>query len=339
MPTTHMAKDYYKILGVPRNASQEEIRKAYRQLARKYHPDLNPNDKNAKEKFQEVQEAFEVLSDPQKREMYDRYGASFQYAGGGAGPGTGGFYQTGPEEFTFFFGDDFDLGRFFQERYQTDARAGQQPGGMGFESIFDRLRRAAGAGARTAETRGPARRGQDVESEVTIPFTTAVEGGSVSITVPRPDGRRETISVKIPAGIEDGKKIRLRGQGQPGLFGGTPGDLYLVVRVAPHPCFERKGNDLYVRVPVTIPEAVFGTKVEIPTPYGKIALKIPPGTASGKKLRVPGYGVRPADEPAGDLYAEVLIIPPPHIPEHLRESLQQLQQLYTSDVRAGVSWR
>ncbi|MGB9689821.1 DnaJ C-terminal domain-containing protein [Thermogutta sp.] len=335
-----MARDYYKILGVPRNATDEEIRKAYRQLARKYHPDLNPNDKNAKEKFQEVQEAFEVLSDPQKREMYDRYGASFQYAGAGAGArpgaGRGGFTQTGPGEFTFFFGDDFDLGRFFEERYQ-DFPGGR--GGMGgFEDLFQHFRRAAGRG-KTAETTGAGLRGQDVESDVTIPFTMAVEGGEVAINVRRPDGRTETLSVKIPAGIEDGKRIRLRGQGAPGPFGGEPGDLYLTVHVAPHPHFERKGKDLYVKLPVTIPEALFGAKVDVPTPHGTISLRIPPGTASGKKLRVSGYGVRPVGEPAGDLYVEVLIVPPPHVPENLKESLQRLQEAYTSNVRAGVAWR
>lgn len=333
-----MARDYYKILGVPRNATQEEIRKAYRQLARKYHPDLNPNDKNAKEKFQEVQEAFEVLSDPQKREMYDRYGASFQYAGAGAGagPGRGGFTQTGPGEFTFFF-DDFDLGRFFEERYQNDFPGGRG-GPTGFEDLFQHFRRAASR-TRTAETGRAAFRGQDVESEVTIPFTTAVEGGEVAITVARPDGRRETLSVKIPAGIEDGKRMRLRGQGQPGLLGGEPGDLYLTIHVAPHPVFERKGNDLYVKLPITIPEALFGAKVDIPTPYGRISLRVPPGTASGKKLRVPGYGVRPAGAPAGDLYAEVMIVPPPTVPDHLRSSLEALRQAYTSDVRSGLTWR
>ncbi len=332
-----MARDYYKILGVPRNATKAEIEKAYRRLARKYHPDMNPNDASAKEKFQEVQEAFEVLSDPQKREMYDRYGASFQYAGsgaGGAGPGYGGFYETHPGGFTFTF-DDFDLNRFFQERYRDDFLGGR-PSGTGFEELFAQFQRAAGRAR--PETGRAAYRGQDLHSEVTIPFNVAVEGGKVDITVNRPGVGRETLAVMIPAGIEDGKKIRLKGKGAPGPAGGEPGDLYLTVHVAPHRWFERKGNDLYVKVPVTIPEAIFGAKVEIPTPKGRIALRIPPGAASGKKLRVPGYGVHPRDGTPGDLYAEVQIVPPPQVPESLKSSIEQLAREYPRDVRADLHW-
>lgn len=331
-----MARDYYKILGVPRNASKAEIEKAYRQLARKYHPDLNPDDKNAKEKFQEVQEAFEVLSDPQKREMYDRYGASFQYAGaGGPRPGPGGGYhqyKTGPEEFTFVF-DDFDLGQFFNERYRDDF-----PGGRRGASPFDIFEHFQRAGTRTRRA-GAGPRGSDVSSEVTIPFVTAIEGGEITISLNRPGSGPETLSVKIPPGIEDGKRIRLKGQGEPSPTGGEPGDLYLTVHVVPHPYFERKGNDLYVKVPVTIPEAAFGTKVEIPTPKGRIALKIPPGSSSGKRLRVPGYGVSGHGGPPGDLYAEVQIVLPPSIPDHLKDALQQLNNAYTRNVRADLHWR
>jgi len=333
-----MARDYYKILGVPRNASKAEIEKAYRQLARKYHPDLNPNDKNAKEKFQEVQEAFEVLSDPQKREMYDRYGASFQYAGSGTGqtgPGRGGFYQTGPGEFSFVF-DDFDLGKFFEERYQNDF-ARSRTAGTGFEDLFAQFQRAAGR-ARPGPGR-EAYRGQDLQSEVTIPFNVAIEGGEVNITVNRPGIGPETLAVKIPPGIEDGKKIRLKGQGAPGPAGSEPGDLYLVVHVAPHPCYERKGNDLHVKVPVTIPEAILGAKVEVPTPKGRIALRIPPGTPSGKKLRVPGYGITPRGGKPGDLYAEVHIVPPPHVSDNLKHMVEQLAREYPGDVRADLRWK
>ncbi|MGQ9760982.1 MAG: DnaJ C-terminal domain-containing protein [Thermogutta sp.] len=333
-----MARDYYKILGVPRNATKAEIEKAYRQLARKYHPDLNPNDKSAKEKFQEVQEAFEVLSDPQKREMYDRYGASFQYAGTGggwSGQGPGGFSRTGPGEFSFMF-DDIDLGRFFEERYQNDF-PGSRTRGTVFEDLFAQFQKAM-RGARPETGRG-AYRGEDVQSEVTIPFHVAVEGGEISLTVDCPGIGPETLAVKIPPGIEDGKKIRLRGHGAPGPAGAKPGDLYLTVHVAPHPCFERKGKDLLVKVPVTIAEAILGTKVDIPTPKGRIALKIPPGTPSGRKLRVPGFGVAPHGESPGDLYAEVQIVPPPKISESLKQTVEQLAREYPHDVRADLRWR
>lgn len=333
-----MARDYYKILRVPRNATKAEIEKAYRQLARKYHPDLNPNDNTAKEKFQEVQEAFEVLSDPQKREMYDRYGASFQYAGSGAGrggQGQSGFSWTGPAGFSFVF-DDIDLGKFFEERYQDDFPGGRTRG-TGFEDLFAQFQRAAG---RTRPGAGRAAyRGEDLQSEVTIPFHVAVEGGEISVTVNRPGIGPGTLAIKIPPGIEDGKKIRLRGQGAPGPVGTEPGDLYLTVHVAPHPCFERKGKDLLVKVPVTIAEAILGTKVDVPTPKGRIALKIPPGTPSGRKLRVPGYGVAPPRETPGDLYAEIQIVPPPKISESVKQLVEQLAREYPHDLRADLRWR
>jgi len=322
-----MAKDYYETLGVPRNASQAEIQKAYRELARKYHPDKNPNDKTAKKKFQEVQAAFDVLNNPQKREMYDRYGSAFETSGAGGAGGPRGAGPWGPGS-AGPFGFDVDLGDLFGEQFEGGA-------GGRFSDIFSQFRRA-GAGPRSKRTRPP-RRGNDVRHEIQIPFATAVNGGEVRLDVQRPSGKTESLAVKIPAGIEDGKKIRLRGQGEPGPDGGTPGDVLLTVRVAPHPCFQRRGNQLHLSVPVTLPEAVLGAKIDIPTPRGTVSLKVPPGTSSGTKLRVRGHGVAAKDGP-GDLLAEIEIVLPQEIDQATREAIARLDRNYPDDPRATLRW-
>jgi DnaJ-class molecular chaperone len=324
-----MADDYYKTLGVPRNASQAEIQKAYRELARKYHPDMNPNDKTAKKKFQQVQAAFDVLNNPEKREMYDRYGSSFEtYAGGpqqpgGWGPGGPGGPGGGPGGARF---EDVDLSQFLGERFGQE-----MPGGLG--DIFGQFRRAAGRQRKPA-----ARQGVDLQQEMQIPFNTAISGGEVQIAVQRPTGRTETIAVRIPAGIEEGKKIRIRGQGDPGPTGGKPGDILLTIRVAPHPCFQRQGNHLRVRVPVTLGEAAMGAKIDIPSPRGTVALNVPPGTSSGTKLRVKGLGVTPKTGAAGDLLAEIQIVLPKNLTPTDREAIQQVDQHYTQTPRKDLRW-
>jgi DnaJ-class molecular chaperone len=291
---------------------------------------MNPDDKTAKKKFQEVQAAFDVLSDPQKREMYDRYGSSFETTGGagrrgaawGAGPGEG---------FGGFRFEDIDLGDLFGGRF------GEGPGGPGVDlgDLFGQFARGAGRPGKRPAGR---RRGSDLESEVEIPFATAINGGEIRLDLDRPGHPRGSVAVKIPAGIEDGKKIRLRGQGSPSPAGGEPGDLLLVVRVAPHPCFQRRGNHLHVKLPVRLSEAVLGAKVDVPTPRGTVALKIPPGTSSGAKLRVKGHGVAPQNGPAGDLFAEVQIVLPPKIDESSREMVRRLDQQYAQDPRANLRW-
>ncbi len=320
--------DYYKILGVPRNASLSEIQKAYRKLARKLHPDVNPNDKDAKKKFQELQAAFEVLSDPQKREMYDRYGSSFEAMGGGPRPGstwgtgaTSGFEQYGPFE-------DVDFAQFFGERF------GSQFGGE-FSDLFAQFRQGPGRTRRTSTAR---RRGEDVHQEITIPFQTAVTGGEVELDVRRPDGRIETLRVKVPAGIEEGKKIRLRNQGTSPLPDVPPGDLLLTVRIQPHPHFQRRGNNLYVKVPVTLAEAVLGARVDVPTPKGTVSLRIPPGTSSGAKLRIRGHGVEPPNSPPGDLLAEIQIVIPKNLDESSQQFIRQLDERYPQNPRADLRW-
>lgn len=322
-----MAEDYYKTLGVRRDASSEEIQKAYRDLARRYHPDVNASP-DAKKKFQEVQAAFDVLNDRQKREMYDRYGSSFEGMGG-RGP------QGGPQGHPFgggmppgAGGEDFDFSQFFGERFGG--------GGVDLGDILGQFRR--GGAGRTRSGAGRRRRGTDLEHEIQIPFTTAIAGGEAQISVQRGDGRVETLGVKIPAGIEDGKKIRLRGQGEPAEPGGTPGDILLTIRVAPHPSFTRRGNDLFVKVPVTLAEAALGGKIDVPTPRGTVALQVPPGTSSGKKLRVKGQGIAPKSGTPGDLFAELQIVLPKTLDEATREAIRKLDQQAPQDVRANLRW-
>jgi DnaJ-class molecular chaperone len=328
-----MADDYYKTLGVGRDASQAEIQKAYRELARKFHPDMNPDDKSAKKKFQQVQAAFDVLNSPEKREMYDRYGSSFETMGAGGGgpqggytwkswPGGGAGGQGG------FNPEDIDFSQFFGERFG-------QEGGGGFGDLFSQFRRTAGQKGQKA---GGGRRGGDILHELQIPFNTAISGGEVQISVSRGSGKSETISVKIPAGIEDGKKIRIRGHGEPGPKRGTPGDIILTIHVSPHPMFQRRGNDLLLKVPVTLGEAVAGAKIDIPTPQGTVGLKVPRGTSSGTKLRVKGRGVVPKSGVPGDLLAEIQIVLPKDLGEPDRQTIVEIDKRYAQNPRTNLRW-
>jgi len=323
-----MAEDYYRILGVNRDASSADIQKAYRKLARKYHPDLHPDDKAATKKFQEVQKAFDVLNDPSKREMYDRYGDSFESmgrAGAGAGPG-GGFRaggaghpgQAGPE--------GFDFSSFFGDRDAAESGT--------FADIFSHFRRGGGRSPRQPQA------GADVHAEVEIPFTTAVLGGATQIMLQRQDGTSATIEVKIPAGIADGKKIRLRNQGEQPPDA-PPGDLLITVRVQPHPFFQRRGDHLDVKTPVTLAEAALGAKIDVPTPKGVISLRVPPGTSSGVKLRVKGHGVPTKNGPPGDLFAEIQIVLPKPLDDESLELIKQFDARNRSnqpDPRADLHW-
>jgi len=327
-----MAEDYYQVLGVPRSASQTDIQKAYRELARKFHPDMNPDDKSAKKKFQRIQAAFDVLNDPQKREMYDRYGSSFEAMGGG-GPRGGATWRTTRGAGPAFSGsqfEDLDFSQFFGERFGAEPESAG-----GFADFFSQFRRGAGT-RRTAS--GRPRRGTDLVHEITIPFTTSVVGGEVQITVDRQSGRVETIAVKIPPGIVDGKKIRLRGQGSAPSEGGQPGDIILTVHVEPHPFFQRRENNLIVRVPVTLAEAALGAKVDIPTPKGTVAIQIPPGTSSGTKLRVKGHGLVPKNGPPGDLLAEVQIVLPRQLDETARDLIRQIDERCRQNPRVHLRW-
>jgi DnaJ-class molecular chaperone len=328
-----MAEDYYKTLGVSREASQAEIQKAYRELARKYHPDMNPDDKTAKKKFQQVQAAFDVLNNPEKREMYDRYGSSFETMGAG-GPQGGqawGAWPGGAGGPGGFNPEDIDFSQFFGERFGQEGGGG----GGGFGDFFTQFRKA---GSPKAPRGGTARRGADIVHELQIPFNTAILGGEVQLSVERRSGKTETLSVKIPPGIDDGKRIRVRGQGEPAPRRGTPGDILLTVRVAPHPCFQRHGNNLQVKVPLTLGEAAAGAKIDVPTPRGTVALKVPAGTSSGTRLRVKGQGVAPKNGTPGDLFAEIQIVLPKTLSETDRQALREIDGHYPQEPRANLRW-
>jgi len=292
-----MAEDHYQTLGVPRTASAEDIRKAYRELARKYHPDLHPDDAAAKEKFKKVQTAFDVLNDTSKREMYDRYGSAFEGVGGGGpggGPGAGGQGPFGGGFPGGGGGGEIDLESLF--------------GGGGFADMF---RGGGGGGTAGRATRGRRRAaqvaGEDVTARIEVPFKLAIDGGKTDVRLDRA-GKTETISVTIPQGLPDGARMRLRGQGLPGSGGGPAGDLLLEVRVESHPVFRRSGDTLELTLPVSLAEAIEGAKVDVPTPWGTIALRIPPRTSGGRKLRAAGMGVHHANGAKGDLIAEVQIM-------------------------------
>ena len=311
MPQT---KDYYDILGVDEDASAKEIKKAYRDLARKYHPDRNPDKPNAEERFKEIQEAYSVLSDEEKREEYDarrRFGGGF---GGQGFGGNGGRQRRAP-------GGGFDV-RFEQ--------GGEGFGGIGdiFSSFFGGGGRGgAGRGGGGAQTRDPFGQrqqasGRDVETTLRISFDDALRGGKREVTLP--DG--ETIRINIPKGVRSGFKIRLRGRGEAGPRG-QRGDLYVTFKVADHPRFRRKGDDIYVTEEVDAIEAMLGTERQIPTPYSQnIKITIPSGTQPGEKLRLRGQGVKTEDRGTGDLYVEVDVTIPENLSESQRETLRTAAQ-------------
>jgi curved DNA-binding protein len=292
-------KDYYSILGVSRNATKEDIKKAYRKLARKYHPDLNPGNKDAEQKFKEIQEANEVLSNEEKRKNYDTFGtADFQ-----AGPGRTRWRWSegapgGPGGFEFDIGD---LG--------------------GFENLFGDI-----FGPRWAE-RGPTR-GRDIEYQVTIDFETAIKGGTrdLSISKQTRDGKvvTETLSVRIPAGVDDGSRIRVKGKGEEGR--GTSGDLFLRIKVRPHPIFGRKIDDIYIDLPITFYEAALGAHITVPTIDGSATLTVPPNVQTGTKLRLKGKGVENLKTgQRGDQYVVLKIVMPETINERTKSVFEELR--------------
>lgn len=320
-------RDYYEVLGVARDAAPDAVKKAYRKLARQYHPDVNPGDKAAEKNFKEVQQAYDVLSDQEKRAMYDRYGAAGFEGMGAAGP------RTSASEWSARFGEPgqetIDFSEFFGSYAQPGGAGGGHEGGAGlFEDLIGRMR-----GGRA----GKPRAGRDVEAHLAIPFLTAVRGGQTSIDVQRGDGRRESLVVKIPPGVDDGSKLRLKGQGEPGPKGAPAGDMTIVISVQPHPYFKREDRNLLVEVPLTIAEAVLGARIEVPSLDGMKSLPIPAGTSSGQKLRLKGQGVPGSGgKPDGDLFVVVRIVAPKNVDEESKRLIQEFASRNEQTPRAGL---
>jgi molecular chaperone DnaJ len=382
MPTTTKT-DYYELLGVPRKASVKDIRAAFRKLARKYHPDLNPGDKAAEEKFKQIQEAYDVLSDSKKRQMYDQYGFYSENLPPGGYPG--GHEGASDPSVNFDFGG-FDFG--------GGAGAGGAGGGASFRDLFSQF--FGGRGGVAAEPEHEP--GGDLEYQLEIDFWDAVRGAVKKLSITRMDTcetchgtgtigspqtcptchgtgsiqqaagkmrfnvpctrcggtgklrtacrtcggegrvrRAETIEVRIPAGVANGGRVRVPGKGNAGTMGAPAGDLYLRVVVRPHPFFERRGNDLYTKVPVTVSEATLGAKIEVPTIDGRSLVKIPPGTNSGSTLRLREKGVPSARNGArGDQYVEVQVVVPKRTDERVRNLMKELEKIEPEDPRKDL---
>ncbi|HXJ07677.1 MAG TPA: molecular chaperone DnaJ [Candidatus Acidoferrum sp.] len=377
---TTTKQDYYDLLGVSRKASAKDIRTAFRKLARKYHPDLNPGDKSSEEKFKQLQEAYDVLSDSKKKQMYDQYGF---YSDNIPPGGPGGGPQQDGEGVNFDFGG-FDFG----------GGSGAQGGGASFRDLFSQFFRG-GRGASGEPEHEP---GGDLEYQIEIDFWDAVRGAVKKLTITRLDTcdtchgtgaigsaqtcptchgsgtiqqaagkmkfnvpctrcggagkirkvcptcsgegrlrRTETIDVRIPAGVASGSRVRVPGKGNAGTMGAPPGDLYLRVDVKPHPFFERRGDDLYTKVPVTVTEATLGAKVEVPTIDGRSLVRIPPATNSGKTLRLKEKGVPSARHGTrGDQYVEIQVVVPQPTDERVRTLMKELETIAPEDPRKDL---
>lgn len=323
-------KDYYKILGVDKKATAKEIKKSYRKLARQYHPDVNPGDASAENKFKDINEAYEVLSDQEKREKYDRFGSEwqrFEQAGGRAQDFNWSQWSTQP--------GGYGTRTMSQEEFEQMFGGGGMGGGMGggfsdfFETLFGSFggarRSTGGFGAGQDFTRSYAQRGQDIEHEVEISLEEAFYGTTRALQWE--DGR--TIEAKIPRGVKSGSKVRLSGQGQAGMGGAAAGDLYLRIKVAPNALYERKGDDLHVTARVDFFTAMLGGKTTINTIDKSVNLSIPQETANDKQFRLSGLGMpklRKPDE-RGDLYARVKVLLPRNLTEEEKELVAKWQAM------------
>lgn len=312
-------RDYYETLGVPRTASEDEIKKAYRRLARKLHPDVNKDDPRAEEKFKEINEAYTVLSDPEKRQRYDQLGAHWQNGADFTPPPGWQTYQVNMEDLA-------DLGDLFGDL-------------GGFSDFFATLFGAAGRrGPRAGGTRaGFAVKGRDTEAEISLSLREAHLGVKRIITIDDAAGRRRQLEVNIPRGVREGTTIRLAGQGAPGAGGGPPGDLHLKVRLLPDRVFSPAGgDDLQLELPLAPHEAVLGAKVRVPTLDGAVEMTIPPGSQAGQRLRLRGQGLSRRDGGRGDLYVRLRIVTPPQPTAEERELYARLASISRFDPRWGM---
>lgn len=313
-------RDFYEVLGVSHRAGDGEIKSAYRRLAKKYHPDQNKGDADAERKFKEVQEAYSVLSNQEKRARYDQFGHA------GVDPqfsGAGRAHWSTADGTTIDFDTIADMFDF-----------GGARGGVG--SLFEEL---LGRTGRSRAGAHPPAGGSDIETSVTLTFDQAIRGSTLDLRLSGANGETtdQTISVRIPPGVHDGQRIRIRGKGRPGRRGGAPGDLYVVCRVQPHPYFQRIGDDIYLQVPITISEAALGGKVDVPTPDGVRTVSIPPGTSSGTKLRLAEQGVaRSKGGGRGDFYTVIKIVPPKTMTGEQRRAMQRFADADATNPREGL---
>ncbi len=314
-----MPKDFYEVLGVQRDASVDAIRSAYRKLARQYHPDRNPGDKAAAAKFREIQEAYDVLSDKDKKAKYDQFGHAFEHMGNGPS-GSGG---QGPFTWQWSSGPGQESAHVDPAIFQSLFEQMMGGGGPGFG--FEAAKGKSGKGKSRKGTQSPP---QDVQQQAFIDFITSINGGNVDVVTPA----GQHISLRIPPGIESGKIMRLRGQG----FNG--GDLLVAVQVQPHAYFRREGYDLIVEVPLTFAEAALGAKVDVPTLEGMVTLTVPEATSSGKRLRIRGKGIVKPDGSRGDQYVEVKVVMPPHWAGKSHALLKELAELNPYHPRANAKW-
>jgi len=317
-------KDYYKTLGVPKTASAEEIKKAFRKLARQHHPDVNRKPE-AEKRFKEINEANEVLSDPEKRKRYDQVGPDFaRYAGNGGGQPGGFRWSYGGQPGAAGFGDDAGaFSDFFRTLFGDE---GGVSGTFSTEDLF-----SGTAGRRGRRTRAVP--GQDIEYELEVSLPEAYKGLEQQIEIKDPSGKARRLTVKIPPGVRDGQRIRLAGQGGPGSNGAPAGDLYLRVKVKPHPLYQRDGDDLRMELPVALHEALLGAEVTVPTLKGRVSLRIPPETQNGRTIRLAGQGLPRKDGGFGDLYVTVRVVLPTKLTDEYKESIQKIAERHGDDPR------
>jgi curved DNA-binding protein len=337
-------KDYYGTLGVAKTATEKDIKQAFRKLARKYHPDVNPGDKSAEAKFKEINEANEVLSDPAKRQKYDELGANWRmYEQAGAAGGPGAAPQGGAWNIHFGGGPGADRGgaRTMSEEEMREMFGGADPFSDFFHTFFGGFGGSGGGASgpmgeetgrrgRGGRTRG-AREGRDVEQEIVLGLEDAYHGAMRRLSL-KYDGESRTVDVRIPAGVGDGSRVRIAGEGEHGAGGARSGDLYLRIRLAPHPSFERKGRDLYTHVAVPLTTAVLGGEAEVLTLGGKpLRLKIPAATQHAQVFRLKGHGMPAVGKPDdhGDLYATVDVELPRTLSPEQRAHFEALQKLET----------
>jgi curved DNA-binding protein len=320
-----MPTDFYADLGVTKNASADEIKKAYRKLAAKLHPDRNPGDKKTETRFKSVNRAYQTLSDPKKRALYDEFGEEALREGFNVDAARA--YQRA--QTSGFGGMNGGSGGFrFEDMFARGGRGGMG-GGLGdlFGDLFQ-------GGVNRGGPRGAGMKGSDIASEVTVEFREALQGAELNLTL---QNGGAPVTVRIPPGADDGDRVRVPGHGAPGPFGGANGDLVLAIRVQPHAHFERKGLDLHLDLPITVGEAYRGAKVRIPTPEGDVTLTVPKRTQSGQRLRLKGKGVRRKKD-QGDLYVRFLVRLPESESKDVERAIDELERHTTEDVREGIEF-